>query len=107
MRICFSECLREGVWSLGTKCHTMYVRETSQFDQYNTRTGKTFGAVACMSFFKCFFQKHAYFMTSFYMYNKPVHEISNNVVCATSKGSDQPAHTRSLIKAFASRLSIL
>ena len=37
----------------------------------------------------------------------PVHEISNNLVCATSKSSDQPAHTRSLIRAFASRLSIL
>ena len=24
------------------------------------------------------------------------HGISNNVVCATSKASDQPAHTRSL-----------
>ena len=33
---------------------------------------------------------------------EPVREISNNVVCATSKGSDQPAHTRSLIEAFAS-----
>ena len=38
---------------------------------------------------------------------EPVHEISNNEVCATSKASDQPAHTRSLIRAFASRLSIL
>ena len=38
---------------------------------------------------------------------EPVHDISNNVVCATSKASDQPAHTRSLIKAFASRLDIL
>ena len=38
---------------------------------------------------------------------EPVHEISNNVVCATSKVSDQPAHTRSLTRAFASRLSIL
>ena len=38
---------------------------------------------------------------------EPVHEIPNNVVCETSKGSDQPAHTRSLIIAFASRLSIL
>ena len=28
--------------------------------------------------------------------NEPRHEISNNVVCATSKASDQPAHTRSL-----------
>ena len=24
---------------------------------------------------------------------EPLHEISNNVVCATSKASDQPAHT--------------
>ena len=39
--------------------------------------------------------------------NEPVHEISNNMVCATSKASDQPAHTRSLIRAFASRLSTL
>ena len=31
---------------------------------------------------------------------------ANNVVCATSKASDQPAHTCSLIRAFASRLSI-
>ena len=36
-----------------------------------------------------------------------VHEISNNVVCATSKASDQPAHTHSLIRTFASPLSIL
>ena len=34
---------------------------------------------------------------------EPVHEISNNVVCATGKASDQPAHVRSLIRAFASR----
>ena len=38
---------------------------------------------------------------------EPVHEIFNSVVCATSKASDQPAHVRSLIRAFASRLSIL
>ena len=38
---------------------------------------------------------------------EPVHEISNNVVCAPSKASDQPAHTRSLIRAFACCLSIL
>ena len=39
--------------------------------------------------------------------NEPQHEIFNNVVCATSKASDQPAHTRSLIRAFASLLNIL
>ena len=38
---------------------------------------------------------------------EPQHEISNNVVCATSKASDQPAYTCSLIRAFASRLNIL
>ena len=38
---------------------------------------------------------------------EPVHEIYNNVLCATSKGSDQPSHTRSLIRVFASRLNIL
>ena len=36
--------------------------------------------------------------------NEPRHEISNNVVCATSKASDQPAHTRRLIRTFACRL---
>ena len=35
------------------------------------------------------------------------HEISNNVVVAISKASDQPAPKRSLIRAFASRLIIL
>ena len=34
------------------------------------------------------------------------HEISNNVVCATKKGSDQPAHRGSLIRAFASSLNV-
>ena len=38
---------------------------------------------------------------------EPQHEISNNVVCGTSIGSDQPAHTGSLIRAFASCLDIL
>ena len=38
---------------------------------------------------------------------EPQHEISNNVVCATSKALDQPAHMHSLIRAFASCLNIL
>ena len=36
--------------------------------------------------------------------NGQIYEISNNVVCASSKGLDQPAHMCSLIRAFASRL---
>ena len=39
--------------------------------------------------------------------NEQLHEISNNVVCATSKGSEQPVHMLSLIRAFACRLNIL
>ena len=38
---------------------------------------------------------------------EPLHEISSNVVCATSKASDQPAHMRSLIRACASCMNIL
>ena len=38
---------------------------------------------------------------------EPIHEISNNVVCATSEASDKPMHTRCLIRAFANRLNIL
>ena len=37
---------------------------------------------------------------------EPQHEISNNVVCATSKASDQPAHSRSLSRARAIRYSM-
>ena len=33
-------------------------------------------------------------------------ELSNNVICADSKGSDQSAHMRSLIRAFVGRLNI-
>ena len=38
---------------------------------------------------------------------EPRHQISNNVVCTASKASDQPAHMRSLIRAFAGHLNIL
>ena len=38
---------------------------------------------------------------------EPQYEISNNKVIVTSKGSDQPALSRSLIRAFASRLNII
>ena len=47
------------------------------------------------------FYKLAYFII------EPRYEISNNVVCVTSKASDQPAHALSLIRAFASPLNIL
>ena len=39
--------------------------------------------------------------------NEPVHEVTNIVLCATTKASDQPAHMPSLIRAFASRMNII
>ena len=39
--------------------------------------------------------------------NEPRHEIANNIVCATSKASDQSAHMLSLIRAFANHLNSL
>ena len=75
-----------------------------------------------------FIQKKKEIWMSMYLYlqvvmnttttNEPRHKIFNNVVCATNKGSDQPAHThnkgsdqpahtRSLIRAFAGRMNIL
>ena len=41
-------------------------------------------------------------MTPIVITYEPVHEISNKVVCVTSKASDQPAHMHSLIRAFSS-----
>ena len=38
--------------------------------------------------------------------NEPQHEIYNNVVCATSKASDQPVHMHSLIRAFEVAMSV-
>ena len=38
---------------------------------------------------------------------EPSHEISTNVVCATSQVSDKPVQTRRRIRAFASRLNII
>ena len=37
---------------------------------------------------------------------EPRHKMSNTVVCATSKSSDQPAHTHSLIRAFACNIGV-
>ena len=60
----------------------------------------TFGT-ACILMFYCST------LNRLYCINELWHEISNNVVCATSEGSDQPELMRSLIRAFASRLNIL
>ena len=56
-----------------------------------------------MNFEKTLKQPYVYLANIY----EQLHKISNNVVCATNKGSEQPAHTRSLIRAFASRLNVL
>ena len=60
----------------------------------------------CVYVIKIFYSRSLFSPAKFKGY-EPRHEISNNVVCATCKGSDQPAHTRSLIRAFAHRLNVL
>ena len=55
--------------------------------------------------YKYFFKKSDKQVPNLILF-EPRHRISNNL-CATSKPSDQPAHARSLIRAFANRLSIL
>ena len=59
----------------------------------------------CTGFKICVFMQ-LYTVNDIHLYES-VHDISNNVEYVTSKASDQPAHTRSLIRAFASHLSIL
>ena len=52
------------------------------------------------------FFKHLGQIIEFFIYELRL-EIYNNVVCAARKALDQSAHTRSLIRAFASRLNII
>ena len=75
-------------------------------------TTNNFGIlIAFKDFFeKSNFEKKIRIMKHYTAYKQligPPHKISNNVVCATSKASDQPVHTRSWIRAFAGRLNIL
>ena len=60
-------------------------------------------SVLCFVLFSLVGKKN---LTNFSLY-EPRHEISNNVVCATSKASDQPAQMCSLIRAFSRRWNIL
>ena len=54
------------------------------------------------------YAQQQYFAQNVYLFRfEPWCGISNNVACATSKASDQPAHMRSLIRAFASHLNIV
>ena len=45
-------------------------------------------------------RSEAVIFCGFFLLFEPVHEISNNLLYMTSKASDQPAHTRSPIRAL-------
>ena len=89
----------------------MIVRILTFMSRINT-TSDNFKAITTFIFqhFSCWFKKYLFYNFNIH-FNSIVyeqrHEISNNVVCATSKASDQPAHMRSLIRAFDSRLNVL
>ena len=70
-------------------------------DQAQQRVNLLSGLILVLAVCKCCQQMaQAALVVKEFAY-EPVHESSNNVVCATSKASDQPAHTCSLIRAFA------
>ena len=77
------------------KCHVMMtslttIQNFNKINRRNARRKKNYGKISILS-------------TVF----EPQHEISNNVVFAASKASDQPAHTCILIRAFACHMNIL
>ena len=83
--------------------YTFRVQKMCVFARYATLVPRLFGQFSFKTGYNSRRSCHCVLEKAY----EPVHEISNNVVCATSKASDQPAHTRSLIRAFASCLSIL
>ena len=73
---------------------------------YIIKKNEIYGIVFLRLFISCILGTSANKYNVHYII-EPVHEISNNLVCATGKAADLPVHTRSLIRAFASRLNIL
>ena len=93
------------LWSFTFRLVLYMMKTGSQLILHPEKMKVLFLSVCLLLFFVVF----KYNTQNSHCQNKiePVHEISNNVVFATSKASDQPAHTHSLIRAFAIRLSIL
>ena len=94
-------CLRPIFLTLKTYPDFVTILGRSKTPPNEGIVGALHGVIKALEGF-CSFEKITY--TLIY---EPRHEISNNVVCATSKSSDQPAHMRSLIRAFAGCLIIL
>ena len=95
-----------GALSLEAELHKRYLSLLYSITNSNNQTFHQLireSSVFCDDHPSSFFSRLKMILVKY----EPVHEVSDNVVCATSKVLDQPAHTRSLIRAFASRLSIL
>ena len=87
--------------------------EQTQIGQLLLQGGLTLALVHALNNIDYILWKNRQLLNHFFYFHardiiiEPRHEIFNNVVCVTSKGSDQPAHTPRLIRAFASQSNIL
>ena len=86
---CFMS-LKFGLQVLLESCYIFFMKEVT-------------GSLWDKCYFVLIYSRNAFFAPI----NGPQYEISNNVVCASTKGLDQPAHMSSLIRAFASRLKTI
>ena len=87
-----------------TLSHKILVLLTNTESHYLSKCGQLHSGAPCLNF-DLSLHHLPYFMYRTII--EPQHEISNNVVYATSKASDQPAYMRSLIRAYASHLNVL
>ena len=86
---CFMS-LKFGLQVLLESCYIFFMKEIT-------------GSVSDKCNFALIYSGNAFFAPI----NGPKYEISNNVVCASTKGLDQSAHLSSLIRAFASHLKTI
>ena len=63
---------------------------------YESSKGVPYKSILLLKCYLYFIYQTSHKDSLSYIYEQQ-HEISNNLVCATSKGSDQPVHTRRLI----------
>ena len=87
----------------GARCNVMFVRVFIHIHALCIRASKALSSLRMLARALLAHQYDKYYVFMYWLINEPRHEISNNVFCETSKASDQPAHTRSLIRVFASR----
>ena len=82
--------LKFGLQVLLESCYIFFMKEVT-------------GSLSDICNFVLIYSRNAFFAPI----NGLKYEIANNVLCASTKGLDQPAHMRSLIRAFVSRLEAI